>query len=108
MKLYGLKTCDTCRAARKALTGAGQVVEFVDVRETPPGAEFYSLLVETHGDAALNKRSKTWAGLDEAERALPPAELLARHPAVMKRPVIAAGDALHLGWTDEVRAALMP
>lgn len=84
------------------------MVEFVDVRADPPGADFYSLLVETHGAASLNKRSKTWAGLDEAERALPAAELLARHPTVMKRPVIAADGSLHLGWTDEVRAALIP
>lgn len=108
MKLYGLKTCDTCRAARKALEEAGQAVDFVDVRAKPPGSDFYAELLETHGEAAVNKRSKTWAGLDDAERARPPAELLQRYPALMKRPVIASGGTLYLGWAEDVRGALMP
>ena len=30
---YGLKSCDTCRKARKALTEAGRSVTYIDVRE---------------------------------------------------------------------------
>ena len=33
MKLYGLKNCDTCRRALKALKVAGHEVELVDVRD---------------------------------------------------------------------------
>ena len=32
MKLYGLKNCDTCKKALKALETAGQSVTFVDIR----------------------------------------------------------------------------
>jgi len=106
--LYGLKTCDTCRKALKALSSSGQEVEFVDVRSDPPGAEFYARLVAQHGTAALNTRSRTWAGLNDAERALPIEVALARHPALMKRPVTEAGATLYLGWTEAVRGALMP
>ncbi|MEJ6392338.1 ArsC/Spx/MgsR family protein [Gymnodinialimonas sp. 2305UL16-5] len=102
MRIFGLKNCDTCRKAAKAL-GA----ELVDIRATPldPGQidQFYS----TFGDALVNTRSTTWRGLSDADRALTPADLIAAHPSVMKRPVIEAADGqLHLGWGKDVQAAL--
>ena len=102
LTLWGLKTCDTCRKALKALPEAA----FRDVRAEPlTGAEIAVLLAE-FGEALVNRASTTWRGLSEAERALPPAELLARYPALMKRPVIRAGETWHLGWGPAVRAAL--
>ncbi len=103
MRIYGLKACDTCRKAVKALPGAA----FVDVRAEPLDAAQITRFLEAFGPALVNTRSTTWRGLDEAERARAPEALLAAHPALMKRPVIEAGDgALHLGWTQEVQAAL--
>ncbi|MCR9126015.1 MAG: arsenate reductase [Rhodobacteraceae bacterium] len=102
MKLYGLKTCDTCRKARKALPEA----EFVDVRA--PGIEpevLRAALAQFEGDL-LNTRSTTWRALDPSERARAPLELLADHPALMKRPLIVDGDRMLLGWSAETRAAL--
>ena len=32
LTLYGLKNCDTCKKALKALEAAGRTVEFVDIR----------------------------------------------------------------------------
>ncbi len=106
MELIGLASCDTCRAARKALEAAGHGVAFRDVRAAPlPEAEIAALLA-AHGDALVNRKSTTWRGLSEAERAEPPLVLLSRHPALMKRPVIRAEGVSYLGWTDAVRAAL--
>ena len=107
MELHGLKTCDTCRKALKELRAAGREVEFVDLRATPPTRGFVDALLAAHGEAALNRRSKTWAGLSEAERDAPIADLLLRHPALIKRPVIVTDDNIYLGWTDAVRAALI-
>ncbi|MEL6521762.1 MAG: ArsC/Spx/MgsR family protein [Pseudomonadota bacterium] len=108
MKLFGLKTCDTCRKARKALENSGISVNFVDVRENPLApaelARFYSEL----GDGLINRRSTTWKGLSEADKAQPPVALLAAHPAVMKRPVFDTGKALFLGWSAGVQAELIP
>lgn len=102
MRIFGLKNCDTCRAAAKAL-GA----EIVDIRADPLGVERIETFHGAFGDALINRRSNTWRGLSDAERALPEVDLIATHPAVMKRPVIETGDgALHLGWTPLVRAAL--
>ena len=107
MQLHGLKTCDTCRKALRELRAAGREVAFVDLRATPPTRKFIDALLAAHGEAAMNRRSKTWAGLPEAERDAPVADLLLRHPALTKRPVIVTDDGIYLGWTDGARAALI-
>ncbi len=102
MQLYGLKNCDTCRKAVKALPGA----EVFDVRADGVPSDLLKRAFGTFGMALLNMRSATWRGLDETERGAPPLDLLARHPALMKRPLIVDGDRLYLGWTSEVQAAV--
>lgn len=103
MRIYGLKACDTCRKAVKALPGA----ELVDVRADPLEADQIARFLEAFGSALVNTRSTTWRGLDDAERSKAPEALLAAHPALMKRPVIETdAGALHLGWTKAVQLAL--
>ena len=102
MILYGLKNCDTCRAARKALKD----IEFVDVRDQGVPSEVLEAALAHFGKALLNTRSTTWRGLDEAERARPELDLLVAHPTLMKRPLIVEGDVMHLGWGKDVQAAL--
>ncbi|XBQ14820.1 MAG: ArsC/Spx/MgsR family protein [Oceanicaulis sp.] len=108
--LYGLKTCDTCRKALKALDAAGKPAEFVDVRaEADLDAKLPAWLGAVGADTLVNTRSTTWRGLSDAERArkdTDPAGLLKDHPALIKRPVIETGGAVHVGWTKDVQAAL--
>jgi len=105
VKLYGLKTCDTCRKAAKALEMAGKEVEFVDIRANRLDPRSRARFLAAFGEALVNKRSTTWRGLSEAERAADPDTLLATHPALMKRPVIEAGQTLTLGWDKAAQAA---
>ncbi|MCR8723043.1 arsenate reductase family protein [Frigidibacter sp. ROC022] len=104
MKLHGLKSCDTVRKALKALRAAGLSPEFRDFREDAPDVAEIERWLQALGPGLLNRASTTWRGLDEAEKALPPAELMARHPALIKRPVIEEGDRLTLGWKPDVQA----
>ena len=104
--VFGLKACDSCRAAVKALEASGRAVRLVDVRAEPLDAATRARFLGAFGAALVNRRSTTWRGLSEAERARPPEALLADHPALMKRPVIEAGGALHLGWDAGVKGAL--
>jgi arsenate reductase len=106
MRIIGLKNCDTCRAALKALGAVSDAV-LVDVRAEPIGRDEIARYHAVFGPALVNTRSATWRGLDEAARGMDPVDLIAAHPAVMKRPVIEAGDQLYLGWGPEVRAALL-
>lgn len=102
MILYGLKTCDTCRKAKKALEAAGHEITFRDVRADPLDRATLERFMAAFGDALINTRSATWRGLDTAERAGDPIALLLAHPALMKRPVI-EGRALTLGWDADVQ-----
>ncbi len=104
--VFGLKACDTCRAAVKALEASGREVRLVDVRAEPLEGAQLARFLGAFGEALVNRRSTTWRGLSEAERARAPEVLLADHPALMKRPVIAAGGALYLGWDAGVKGAL--
>lgn len=100
-KIHGIKACDTCRKAVKALDGTLR-----DVRAEPLSSTELARFYAAFDMALLNTRSTTWRGLDEAARARPPLELLAEHPTLMKRPVIERDGSLHLGWTKDVQAAL--
>lgn len=104
--VLGLKTCDTCRAAVKALAAAGLEPRLRDIRVEPLSRAERAVLIDAFGEDLVNPRSATWRGLPETDRKLPPDELLSRHPAVMKRPVIRADGRMHQGWTPETRAAL--
>ena len=102
MRMFGLKSCDTCRKARKALPEA----EFVDVREQGVPASVLEAALETFGDALINTRSTTWRALSDEDRALAPIALLLAHPTVMKRPLIETGATYHLGWNAATQTAL--
>lgn len=103
MILYGLKNCDTCRKALKALSEAG----FVDIRaEGVPEAVLSSAFNEL-GNALLNTRSTTWRELSQTERAKAPIELIKAHPTVMKRPLIEDQGRYYLGWTKTTQEALL-
>lgn len=109
MNLYGLKSCDTCRKAKKALDGAHVRYAFHDVREEPPTKMQIGRWAKAAGwEKLLNKSSTTWRGLSDAEKdgvtekkAL---ALMAEHPTLIKRPVIENGATqVFVGWSKEVQ-----
>lgn len=61
-------------------------------------------MVAVFGDAVVNRASTTWRGLSEAERSAAPADLLAAHPTLMKRPVIEHDGHWTIGWKPDVQA----
>ncbi len=105
--IYGLKNCDTCRKAAKALAAAGREAVLIDVRATPLDSERLGQFLDAFGDDLVNRRSTTWRGLSEDARAQSPEALLTAHPALMKRPVIETGGALYLGWGAAAKSALL-
>ena len=107
--LYGLKNCDTCKKALKALDAYD--VTFVDIRAD---AELDHLLPKwldaVGAEMLVNKRSTTWRGLSDAEKATVEdggaVALLFANPTLIKRPVIEANGEIYVGWTKDVAAAL--
>jgi arsenate reductase len=98
--IYGLKNCDTCRKALKALPQAA----LHDVRQDGVHDAVLAAALAQFGDALVNTRSTTWRGLDEAQRTAEPMDLLKAHPTLMKRPLININNRLFLGWNNAVEA----
>jgi len=108
MKIYHLKTCDSCRKAVKALRAAGHAPELIDVRLDGVDKATLEKFEASLGYTALvNKKSTTWRGLSEAQKSGLSREtaiaLLLENPTLMKRPVIEYNGALTLGWTKAVQ-----
>ena len=113
MILYGLKNCDTCKKASKALDAAGENVTFHDVRADGVTKTQIAKWAKAAGwEKLLNKSSTTWRGLDDADKdgvtekkAL---ALMAEHPTLIKRPVIENGPTqVFVGWSKDVQEKLL-
>ncbi len=103
MQFFGLKTCDTCRKALRALQAAGHDPQVIDVRADGLTPDDIAAIVAAFPDKAINKASTTWRGLSDAEKTQDANALLAAHPTLMKRPVI-AGETWTIGWDKAVQA----
>ncbi|MDR2614297.1 MAG: arsenate reductase [Candidatus Accumulibacter sp.] len=114
MKIFGIKNCDTMKKAFAWLAANGVACEFIDYKK--PG------VAEAHlpdwnrrvgWKTLLNTRGLMWKKLTEEERAdLDEARalaLMARYPALIRRPVLDTGDDLLVGFDAEGYArALRP
>lgn len=113
MDLYGIKTCDTCRKARRWLDEAGVNYRWHDLREEGldrATAEHWLAHVEPH--RLINRKSKTWRDLDDAERASADTSegvlaLVTVHPTLVKRPVIDTGEVVLTGFTNDTERTLL-
>ncbi len=105
MKLFYLKTCDTCRKAVKHLASFAPTL--VEIRNDGLEAEEVSLWLAAVGpDVLINKKSRTWRELSSDQRNADPTTLILENPTVMKRPVIITDDQVLVGWTAATQAAL--
>jgi arsenate reductase-like glutaredoxin family protein len=104
MRFFGLKSCDTCRKALKALQAAGIEPQVIDVRADGVSDADRAQIIAQFGEKAINRASTTWRGLSDDEKAGDPAVLLAAHPTLMKRPVIEADGQWSIGWKADAQA----
>ncbi len=110
--VHGIGSCDTCRKARRWLEESGRAHVWHDLREEGIEAETLARWVEAVGPATLvNRRSTTWRGLDEDQRAqaldaAATARVLAEHPTLIKRPVFERDGRILVGFNAAVKEAL--
>ncbi len=104
MKLYGIKTCDSVRKARKFMKEHGIDYTFVDFRETPvDAAKIAQWLEKVSIDTLFNNRGTTYRTLRLKEKNLTDAEKaewLAKENMLIKRPVIEYGDLAIVGYNE--------
>jgi len=112
--LYGIKNCDTIKKARNYLSTSGIDFHFHDYRADGLDAALLQSFIDQLGyDVLLNTRGTTWRQLPEAERdairdAASAKALMLAHPALIKRPVLAAPDGtLLVGFKEPVYHAFI-
>ncbi len=102
--LYGIKTCDTVKKARKWLDQQHIDYRFHDYRSDGLDSRLLQHFLDGLGwDKLLNRRSTSWrqlsaydkSGLDE-RKAL---QLMLRQPTLIKRPILDTGEKLILGFS---------
>ena len=101
--LYGIRNCDTMKKARGWLDAAGVTYDFHDYKLA--GIETATLrdwAGQVGWEVLLNRRGTTFRKLDEAERAdideAKAIALMAAHPSLIKRPVVAHPGGLLVGF----------
>jgi len=109
--VFGIETCDTVRKARQWLRTHGVAHRFHDFRRDGLArADLERWLARVPWDTLLNRRGTTWRRLAPARRAAvtdqaSAIEALLAEPTLVRRPVVEAGDALLVGFTEPVYAA---
>ena len=107
MRVFGLKSCDTCRRALQQIRAAGHVPQVIDLRDDGMSQSDLQLVLSRFGDAAINRASTTWRGLTDAERAQDTGTLLAAFPTLFKRPVIENAGVWTMGWAPAVQVQVL-
>ena len=111
IRIYGLKNCDTCRAALKWLVAEGLDHRFVDVRKDGVDVSEITTWVAALGwETLLNRRGTKWRGLSDVDKENidggKAIKLMMTHPVLIKRPVFHADGTYLVGFKGDQKATL--
>ena len=106
LTVYGIKSCDTCRKARKYLAEHDIEFRFHDVRD---GGLDIQMLERWSGridwQKLLNRKSLTWRKVPETDRSDMTKDrafaLMLDQPTLLKRPVLEASEFIAVGFSEK-------
>ncbi len=106
LTVYGIKSCDTCRRARKFLAEHNIEFRFHDLREDGLDIQMLERWSQRIGwQKLLNKQSLTWRKIPEVDRndmtrdkAL---ATMIENPTLIKRPVLEADKFIAVGFSEQ-------
>lgn len=100
--IYGIPNCDTVKKARKWLAEHGHDVPFHDFRRDGlTRAMLDPWLAAVGWETLLNRKGTTWRSLADEARPVDEAgaiRLMLDQPSVIKRPVLAKGPTIVVGF----------
>ncbi len=105
-QLYGIKNCDTIKKARRWLEEKGIDYRFHDYRvDGLNDAQLQTFIDKLGWEPLLNTRGTTWRKLSEELRATittadAAKRLMLEQPAIIKRPLLVAGERYLLGFKE--------
>jgi len=106
LTVYGIRSCDTCRKARKYLAEHDIEFRFHDVRED--GLDIQMLerwASRIDWQKLLNRQSLTWRKIPEVDRAGMTKDrafaLMIDQPTLVKRPVLESSRFIAVGFSEK-------
>ena len=106
--MYGIKNCDTIKKARGFLEDHQVEFEFVDFRQQPIEPTLLQSFVDQIGwDKLINKRSTTYRGLSDIQKANITLELTLKNPTLIKRPVLVTDGNIRVGFSEKSYSDLL-
>ena len=102
--LYGIRNCDTIKKARRWLKENGIEYHFHDVRtDGITRADLQHWMKTLDWEKLLNRRGTSWRKLPASVRnsinKTSATSVMLDNPAIIKRPVLACGNKLYLGFS---------
>lgn len=109
--LYGIKTCDTVKKARKWLDDHSVPNTFHDFRvEGINKTLINNFLKQIDIETLINKRGTTWRKLSDQEKEIKnktqAIELMLEYPTIIKRPVMHANKKYIVGYNEELYTSI--
>ena len=107
--IYGIKNCDTMKKARAWLDGHGVAYAFHDYKAEGVARDVLQGWEKSVGwEVLLNRAGATFRKLAEADKsnltAAKAVTLMLAQPSMIKRPVLAVGGRLIVGFKPEIYA----
>ncbi|MEZ8822736.1 ArsC family reductase [Vibrio amylolyticus] len=104
--MYGIPNCDTIKKAKKWLEANDVDYVFHDYRKQGVDSGLVTQFVQgLDWEQVVNKRGTTYRQLPQEQKDTLTVEsaiaLLVEQPAMIKRPILAVNDELHLGFKAE-------
>ena len=106
LTVFGIKSCDTCRKARKYFADNDIPFRFHDVRDDGLGIQMlerWSARIDWN--KLLNKQSLTWRKVPEVDRDDMSKErafsLIIENPTLLKRPVLESQAFIAVGFSEK-------
>lgn len=104
--IYGIPNCDTVKKARRWLENEGIDYQFHDFKRQGIATEqINEWLKSVDVNLLVNKRSTTWKQLDDAAKKEAiegdTAAIIVNYPTLVKRPVLAHGPLIEVGFKAE-------
>lgn len=105
LTVYGIKSCDMCRKARKYLAENDIEFRFHDVRDDGLDVSMLQRWAQRVGwEKLLNRKSLSWRKIPEVDRNDVDQDrafsLIIDRPTLLKRPVLEAEDFLAVGFSE--------
>ena len=106
LTVFGIKSCDTCRNARKYFAKNDIEFRFHDVRDDGLDIQMLERWAARLGwEKLINRKSLTWRKIPEVDREDITRErafvLLLDHPTLLKRPVLESERFIAVGFSEK-------